>query len=76
MKKTILFVLFVTIFKIYGFEQTGVASWYGPNFHGKLTANGEIFNTNDYTAAHKTLPFGSIVKVISLENGEEAIENQ
>ncbi len=65
--------LLSSFFLLYSFEQSGVASWYGPNFHGKLTANGEIFNTYDYTAAHKTLPFGSIVKVISLENNSEAI---
>lgn len=41
----------------------GVASWYGPGFHGRKTANGERFNQNDLTAAHKTLPFGSIVEV-------------
>ena len=39
------------------------ASWYGPGFHGKKTASGEIFNQNDMTAAHKTLPFGTIVQV-------------
>ena len=50
------------------FEQTGLASWYGPGFHGKLTANGERFNMMDMTAAHKTLPLNSIVKVTSLEN--------
>jgi rare lipoprotein A len=54
-------------------EEIGIASWYGPHFHGKLTANGERFNTNDFTAAHKSLPFGSIVKVISLENDKETI---
>ncbi|HOV14315.1 MAG TPA: septal ring lytic transglycosylase RlpA family protein, partial [Spirochaetota bacterium] len=74
MKKIFLLLLLLNlIFLGYSFEQTGVASWYGPNFHGKMTANGEIFNTNDYTAAHKTLPFGSIVKVISLENQQETI---
>jgi rare lipoprotein A len=57
----------------FSFDQEGVASWYGPAFHGRKTANGEIFNTNDYTAAHKTLPFGSIVKVVSLINGREVI---
>jgi len=54
-------------------EQEGTASWYGPNFHGKKTANGEIFNTNDYTAAHRTFPFNSIVKVTSLENSKSTI---
>lgn len=39
------------------------ASWYGPGFHGKKTASGEIFNQNDMTAAHKTLPFGTIVLI-------------
>ncbi|RUM56536.1 MAG: septal ring lytic transglycosylase RlpA family lipoprotein, partial [Nautilia sp.] len=46
----------------------GVASWYGPDFHGKLTANGEIYNMYDYTAANKILPLGTIVKVINLKN--------
>ncbi len=50
--------------------QTGVASWYGPNFHGKATANGEIFNMNDFTAAHRTLPFNTVVQVRNLDNGE------
>jgi rare lipoprotein A len=40
-----------------------VASWYGPGFHGRLTANGERFNRNALTAAHRTLPFGTIVRV-------------
>lgn len=39
------------------------ASWYGPGFHGRATANGERFNQNAYTAAHKTLPFGTVVSV-------------
>jgi len=46
----------------------GIASWYGPDFHGKLTANGEIYNMYDYTAANKILPLGTIVKVINLKN--------
>jgi len=50
--------------------QTGVASWYGPGFHGKKTANGEKFNKNKFTAAHKTLPFNTLVKVINTENGK------
>ncbi len=51
------------------YNETGIASWYGPNFHGKLTANGEIFNQYEMTAAHKTLPMPSVVKVINLDNG-------
>lgn len=56
--------------KEYGsYEETGVASWYGPNFHGKLTANGDRFDQNEITAAHKTLPLPSVVRVTNLENG-------
>jgi len=49
--------------------ETGIASWYGPNFHGKYTANGEIFDQNLITAAHRTLPLPSVVQVTNLENG-------
>jgi len=52
------------------FYQTGVASWYGREFHGKKTASGENFNMNSMTAAHKTLPFGSIVEVKNMDNGK------
>ncbi len=55
------------------YDETGVASWYGPGFHGKLTANGEIFDENELTAAHKTLPLPSIVRVTNLENGRSLI---
>ena len=51
------------------FRQTGVASWYGPGFHGRRTASGERFDQNDLTAAHRRLPLGSEVKVTNLENG-------
>jgi rare lipoprotein A len=51
-------------------EETGYASWYGGKFHGRLTANGETFDTNKLTAAHKTLPFGTVVEVTNLSNGE------
>lgn len=47
----------------------GNASWYGPDFHGKLTSNGETYNMHDMTAAHKTLPMNTIVKVNNLRNG-------
>jgi rare lipoprotein A len=49
---------------------TGLASWYGAKHHGKRTASGEIFDQNKFTAAHRTLPWGSIVRVINLENGK------
>jgi rare lipoprotein A len=51
------------------FRQIGVASWYGPGFHGRKTASGERYDQNDLTAAHRKLPLGSEVKVTNLENG-------
>ncbi|MGR5176565.1 septal ring lytic transglycosylase RlpA family protein [Vibrio parahaemolyticus] len=48
----------------------GQASWYGNKFHGKLTASGERYNMRAYTAAHKTLPFGTIVRVTNTANGK------
>ena len=51
------------------FVQEGEASWYGPGFHGHRTASGERFNTYEMTAAHKTLPFNTMVKVTNLING-------
>ncbi len=56
-----------------GWTQRGIASWYGPNFHGKYTSNGEIYNMFAYTAAHKTLPMDTIVKVTNLKNGKSVI---
>lgn len=50
--------------------QTGIASWYGPNFHGKTTSNKEIYDMHDLTAAHKSLPFGTYVMVTNLNNGK------
>jgi rare lipoprotein A len=52
------------------YDEIGVASWYGPGFHGRRTANGEIYNQYDITAAHPTLPMPSIVQVTNLENGK------
>ncbi len=56
-----------------GTVQTGKASWYGPGFHGRRTASGEIFNSNSMTAAHKTLPFGTRVKVTSRRTGRSVV---
>ena len=56
-----------------GYVEYGIASWYGPGFHGKRTANGEIYNMYKLTAAHKTLPLNTYVKVINLENGKSVI---
>jgi len=50
--------------------ETGLASWYGRRFHGNLTASGEVFNQEKLTAAHRTLPWGSRVKVTNLTNGK------
>lgn len=55
------------------YDETGLASWYGPGFHGGKTANGEKFSTHDMTAAHTTLPLPSIVKVTYLKTGRSAI---
>ena len=52
-----------------GFEQAGIASWYGPGFHGRTTANGEKYDMRRVSAAHKNLPFGTIVRVENLDNG-------
>ena len=55
------------------YEATGNASWYGPDFAGKKTANGERFNPGDLTAAHRTLPFNTRLKVTNLKNGKSVI---
>lgn len=60
-------------FKTSGFTQTGYASWYGKKFHGNKTSNGEIYDMYAMTAAHKTLPIPSYVRVMNLENGRSAI---
>lgn len=53
-----------------GIKDRGVASWYGAQFHEKLAANGELFNMQALTAAHRTLPLGSMVRVVNLLNGK------
>jgi rare lipoprotein A (peptidoglycan hydrolase) len=50
------------------FVQEGVASWYGPRFHGRRTANGSVYNQHEYSAAHRTLLMPSVVRVVNLEN--------
>ncbi len=52
---------------------SGVASWYGPGFHGRKTASGERYNMNALTAAHKTLPFGTRVRVTNRNNGKSVV---
>lgn len=53
----------------FGYEEEGMASWYGRQFHGRHTANGEVYDMNDMTAAHRTLPLPSVVQVTNLDNG-------
>ena len=57
----------------YAYTETGIASWYGPGFHGKRTANGERFDPNELTAAHRTLQMPSLVRVTNLENGRSLV---
>jgi rare lipoprotein A len=57
----------------YSYSEVGMASWYGDDFHNKRTANGETYNMRTVTAAHRTLPLPSIVKVTNLENGRTII---
>ena len=75
MSKRSLFIIFISIFLSAGLfaevYKTGVtASYYAEDFHGKKTSNGERFNMNDYTCAHKSLPFNTILKVTNLSNGK------
>lgn len=69
--KSITFVLILAISN--SALAAGIASWYGPGFHGKRTASGAIYNMYALTAAHKTLPFGSKVKVTNLENKKSVV---
>ena len=57
----------------YNYSETGMASWYGEDFNGKVTANGERYNMNTLTAAHRTLPLPCIVKVTNLQNGRSIV---
>lgn len=54
-----------------GINQRGIASWYGPKFHGRLTANGEVYDMHQLTAAHRELPFGTVIEVENLDNGRK-----
>ena len=65
--------LIVGLVRHFQYDQVGIASWYGPGFHGKRTANGEIYDMYAMTAAHKTLPFNAIVKVVDLDTGRWVI---
>src|SRR5580658_8105259 len=54
------------------YVEVGMASWYGPNYNKHRAANGEVYDENGLTAAHRTLPLGSVVRVTNLKNGEKA----
>lgn len=56
-----------------GYDRTGVASWYGPGYHGRRTASGQIYDMHAHTAAHPTLPFGTRVLVSNLANGRGVV---
>lgn len=74
MKKILIFVcLFVVGFQVFAgkvYKSSATASFYGKDFHGKMTSNGEAFDMNGMTCAHKSLPFDTILKVTNLENGK------
>jgi len=59
--------------KKYKTSYKGVSSWYGPDFHGKLTANGEVYDQYGVTAAHKELPLNTVVRVTNLDNSKSII---
>ena len=56
-----------------GKSWNGIASWYGRKFHGRCTASGEIFDMREHTAAHRTLPFGTRIRVTNMRNGRRTI---
>lgn len=72
-KYTIGGVTYYPIEDVYGFTETGIASWYGAKFHGKKTANGETYDMYAMTAAHKTLPLPTMVAVTNLDNGRKVV---
>jgi rare lipoprotein A len=56
-----------------GIKMASLASWYGPGFYGNRTSNGEVFTGNDMTAAHRTLPFGTLVRVTNQNTGRSVV---
>ncbi len=64
----------VLLYQVAGpYYEVGIASWYGPGFDGNYTANGEIYDMNGISAAHKTLPFGTIVRVVEFSTGKSIV---
>ena len=64
---------YVPMLNAHGYSEEGMASWYGKDFHGKKTANGEIYDMHGMTAAHKLLPFGTQLKVTNLDNNRAIV---
>lgn len=73
MKKILIAMCLMCMTQVEALAMCGVSSWYGPGFHGRQTASGERFNKNDLTAAHKTLKFGTRVKVTNPKNGKTVV---
>ena len=69
----ITYLLIVLMTSSFNYKEETVVSWYGPKFHGRLTANGEIFNQNDLTAASPNLPFNTFVLITNTENNKSVI---
>lgn len=64
----------ILLYQVAGpYYEVGIASWYGPGFDGNLTSNGEVYDMNGISAAHKTLPFGTIVRVVEFSTGKSII---
>lgn len=66
-------ILAVGLWNLARYDQVGIASWYGEPFHGRRTSSGEIYDMHKLTAAHLTLPFGTIVLVTDLESGKSVV---
>jgi rare lipoprotein A len=76
----LIFLISVPLYQVKGFaiehySNIGLASWYGMEFQGNKTASGRPFDAHEFTAAHKFLPFGTIVRVVNLRNGKEVLVN-
>lgn len=63
----------VAVWSANSYYEVGIASWYGPGFQGRRTSSGEIYDMFAMTAAHKTLPFGTVVKVVDLDTGKSVV---
>jgi rare lipoprotein A len=66
-------ILSMGLWNLFRYDQVGIASWYGEPFHGRRTSSGEIYDMHKLTAAHLTLPFGTIVRVTDLETRKSVI---